>query len=91
MYINDIATLVAVSVFCGLVFVFFGIWAFIRKDPMHFWAGTTVPAESVKDLKKYNRANGLMWIFASLLFFIAAIICIFDFALAGNVLGIGVP
>lgn len=32
-----------------------------------------------------------MWIFASLLFFITSIICIFDFALAGNVLGIGVP
>lgn len=41
MALNDVNIFNMSSIFCGLVFVAIGIWAFCRKTPMHFWAGTT--------------------------------------------------
>ena len=62
---NDMIVFIGSSIFCGLVFVSLGIWAFVRKTPMHFWAGSTVLPETITDVKKYNRANGFMWIFVA--------------------------
>ena len=47
--------------FCVLVFAAVGLWALLRKTPMHFWAGTTVDPEEITDIKKYNKANAVMW------------------------------
>ena len=38
------------------------IFAFLKKTPVHFYAGTTVKAEEITDVKKYNRANGILWL-----------------------------
>ena len=46
------------SLIIGLV----ALWAFRRKDPMHFWAGSTVQPEEITDIPAYNRANGNMWL-----------------------------
>lgn len=46
---------------CSLVFWVIAVWAFKRKDPMHFWSGSTVKPEEITDIRSYNRANGLMW------------------------------
>lgn len=88
---NDIIVFIGTSIFCGLVFVSLGIWAFVRKTPMHFWAGSTVLPETITNVKKYNRANGLMWIIAALQFFIAPVIAYFDFNLAMSIFSIAVP
>ena len=29
---------------------------------MHFWSGSTVSATKIRDVRRYNRANGRMWI-----------------------------
>jgi hypothetical protein len=51
----------AICWLCSLVFFAIAFWAFKRKDPMHFWSGTTVRPEEITDIPAYNRANGLMW------------------------------
>ena len=38
-----------------------GIYAFVKKTPIHFYAGTTVKSEEITDVKSYNRANGFIW------------------------------
>lgn len=51
----------AICWLCSLIFGVIALWAFKRKDPMHFWSGTTVKAEDISDIPSYNRANSLMW------------------------------
>lgn len=46
---------------CSLIFGVIALWAFKRKDPMHFWSGSTVRPEEITDIPSYNRANGCMW------------------------------
>lgn len=48
------------------LFTGIGIYAMRRKEPMWFWAGSTVRAESITDIPAYNRANGWMWILYSI-------------------------
>ena len=54
-------TFAAICWACSLIFGLVSLWAFRRKDPMHFWAGSTVMPEEISDIPAYNRANGLMW------------------------------
>lgn len=56
------------SLICILPLIGVGLYAFNKKTPMHFWAGTTVKPEEISDIKKYNRANGTMWIVYGLSF-----------------------
>jgi len=51
----------AICWLCSLSFGVIAIWAFKRKDPMHFWSGSTVRPEEIINIPAYNRANGLMW------------------------------
>jgi len=44
-----------------MIFGFIALWSFKRKDPMHFWSGSTVKPEEIADVPAYNRANGIMW------------------------------
>lgn len=47
--------------FCAAVFIAIGCWAAVRRDPMHFWAGTKVPPEIIRDIPAYNRACARLW------------------------------
>ncbi|MDD5953467.1 MAG: hypothetical protein PUC32_07475 [Oscillospiraceae bacterium] len=51
---------------CSAVFTIIGIYAWNRKKPMWFWAGSTVEESEIADVSAYNRANGLMWLVFSL-------------------------
>jgi len=48
--------------FCALIFGLIALWAYKRRTPMHFWAGSTVEPEEIADITAYNRANGKMWL-----------------------------
>jgi len=58
----------------SLLFTCIGIYAWMRKKPMWFWAGDTVPEDEITDVCAYNRANGIMWLCFSLLLWIGTII-----------------
>lgn len=45
----------------GALFFWMGVWAASRKDPMHFWSGSTVDPRTISDVPAYNLANGRMW------------------------------
>lgn len=49
------------SLLCAGIFYGIGIWAARRKDPMHFYSGTSVDPRTISDIPAYNRANAKMW------------------------------
>lgn len=59
---------------CGILFYSIGIYANKRKTPMHFWTGTRVDPSEITDVKRYNRANSVMWKLYSLWYFASAIV-----------------
>ena len=81
--------------FCALCSIGLGIYAINSKKPMNFWAGDKIPPEKINDLKKYNRANGIMWIIYGLLWLPGCVITFFNDLLAGMICGglciIGLP
>jgi len=46
---------------CAGIFFGIGVWANKRKDPVHFYSGVPVKAETISDIPAYNRANARMW------------------------------
>lgn len=50
------------SICCSLIFGLIALWAFKRKTPMHFWAGSEVKPEEITDIPAYNKENGMMWL-----------------------------
>lgn len=64
------------------------IWAFKRKDPMHFWSGTTVKPEEITDISAYNRANGWMWTIYATCMFLVGVISLFSIMAGAVLLGI---
>ena len=50
------------TLICSSVFVIFGTYALKKKGSVHFWAGSVVKDEEIKDVKAYNRANAFMWL-----------------------------
>lgn len=56
------------------LFTGIGIYAMHRKEPMWFWAGSTVQPESITDIPAYNRENGWMWIIYSIPFWLDVIL-----------------
>lgn len=73
----------------SMVFTGTGIFAWKRKKPMWFWAGTTVEESEIADISAYNRANGIMWICYSAVFWISTVLGIFQMDTAGIVLTVG--
>ena len=59
---------------CAILFYGMGIYAEKRESPMHFWAGTTVDASKITDVKAYNKENAKMWKIYSLWYFASGII-----------------
>ncbi|MBR5162900.1 MAG: hypothetical protein IKW79_02630 [Schwartzia sp.] len=67
-----------------------GIFAWRRKKPMWFWSGSEVKEREIRDVAAYNRANGIMWLAFSGVFWVSAILGAFSVETAGPVLGVGV-
>jgi hypothetical protein len=75
----------AICWLCSLIFGLIALWAFKRRDPMHFWTGTAVEPEKITDIPAYNRANGLMWLIYTACMFMTGIISLFSI-IAGTIL-----
>ena len=73
----------------SLLFTAFGIYAFIRKKPMWFWSGSTVNEDEITDIRAYNRANGIMWLCFSAVYWVSTVLGGFKTSLGGIVLVVG--
>ncbi|MBE6935965.1 MAG: hypothetical protein E7458_05620 [Ruminococcaceae bacterium] len=73
---------------CGGVFLAIGQWARRRKEPMHFYSGTEVAPEEIRDIPAYNRANARLWSVYSLPYFLSAVIGIRYPGFAGILVGL---
>ena len=74
------------NLLCGGAFVGIGIWAKKRKDPMHFYSGTTVDPKTVSDIPAYNRANARMWFAYSVPFWLSAVLSFFHVGAAAIIM-----
>lgn len=63
-----------ICLFCAMIFIIIGIYAIKSKKPMHFWSGSTVSPSEIRDIPKYNKANGIMWILYSSIFVLSGIL-----------------
>lgn len=75
-----------ISWMCALIFVIIALWSFKRKDPMHFWSGSTVRPEEIEDIPSYNRANGLMWLIYGISIAVTGILSLFNIKIAAILL-----
>ena len=73
----------------SMVITGIGIFAWKRKKPMWFWSGSTVDGSEIADIPAYNRANGIMWIIYSLVFWAGAILGVYQIDIAGIVVAAG--
>lgn len=85
---NGNIVMVLVCFLCGAIFLSIGQWARRRKDPMHFYSGSTVSPDEIQDIPAYNRANGRLWSFYSLPYFLAGVIGIHRPGLAAILIGV---
>ena len=60
------------NLMCAGIFYGIGVWAHKRKDPMHFYTGTTVDPRTISDIPAYNRENEKLWKTYSVPFFLCA-------------------
>ena len=67
MIIMVLSNLICAGSFYGI-----GVLAAKRKEPMHFYSGSTVDPRSISDIPAYNRENAMMWKQFSLPFFLSA-------------------
>ena len=58
----------------GIMYFLVGIYAWRLTKPMHFWSGLKVREKDLKDVKKYNRANGIMWMVYASVYIVCALI-----------------
>ena len=70
---------------CALVFLSISIYAFLSKNPVNFWAGEKISVSQITDVKKYNRANGIMWLLYGICWLIAAIIGLFNIIVSADI------
>ena len=61
-----------INLLCAGTFCAIGIWARNRKDPMHFYSGTTVDPRTISDIPAYNRECANLWKTYSVPFFFCA-------------------
>lgn len=74
---------------CSASLTGIGIYAWNRKKPMWFWSGSTVKESEIKNISAYNRANGLMWIAYSLIFWLSAFVGLRNGTAAGIIVAAG--
>ena len=87
--IPDSIVMLCILIPLAAFFTGIGIFAWTRKKPMWFWSGSTVSEKEITDVPAYNRANGIMWICFSLIYWGAAVLGIFKVKAAGAVVGAG--
>ncbi|SFW39919.1 hypothetical protein [Ruminococcus flavefaciens] len=73
----------------GILFTCLGICAWRRKKPMWFWSGKEVKESEISDIPAYNRANGIMWLCFSAIFWLAAVLGALNSEAAGIVVAVG--
>ena len=78
-----------ITIPCSLLFAGMGIYAWRRKKPMWFWSGSSVREDEISDIPAYNRANGIIWIVYSRVFWVSAFMGLKDILAAGIVLAVG--
>ena len=71
--IFSIILMTFVNLLCAGIFYGIGVWARKRKDPMHFYSGSTVDPKTISDIPAYNRANEKLWKTYSIPFWSCAI------------------
>lgn len=86
---KDSIVMLCILIPLAAFFTGIGIFAWTRKKPMWFWSGSTVRESEITDVPAYNRANGIMWICFSLIYWVAAVLGIFKIEAAGIVIGVG--
>ncbi len=86
---KDSIVMLCILVPLAAFFTGVGIFAWTRKKPMWFWSGSTVKESDITDVPAYNRANGIMWICFSLIYWGAAVLGIFQVEAVGVVIGVG--
>lgn len=74
---------------CCAMLTGIGIYAWNRKKPMWFWAGTEVKETEIADIKAYNHANGIMWGLYSVPFWAATFIGVWSGSIALILLAAG--
>lgn len=74
---------------CAVLFFVIAHWARTRKDPMHFWAGSTVSSCSIGNIPAYNRANARMWDGVGAFFLLCGIFAVPSSKWSGLVMGFG--
>ena len=79
----------------SLLFTGLGIYAWRREKPMWFWSGTEVKESEISDIPAYNRANGIMWLAFSLVFWVSTVLGCLSMKSGGILMlilcGVGVP
>ena len=73
----------------SVFFTGLGIFAMRRKKPMWFWSGSEVSEKEIADIPAYNRANGLMWIAYSAVFWVGSVLGLLNVSAAGVVIAVG--
>ena len=80
---------------CSALVTGIGIYALKREKPMWFWSGTEVSEEEITDIPAYNRANGIMWIVFSGIFWVSTLAAFASMKTAGLILiagcAVGIP
>ena len=61
-----------INLMCAGIFYGIGVWANKRKDPMHFYAGSTIDPKTISDIPAYNRENAKLWKMFSVPFWFCA-------------------
>ena len=61
-----------INLMCGGIFCGIGLWAKSRKDPMHFYSGSTIDPGTISDVPAYNQENAKLWMTYSAPFFLCA-------------------
>ena len=61
-----------VNLMCAGIFYGIGVWAQKRKDPAHFYTGTTVDPKTISDIPAYNHENARLWKQYSIPFWLCA-------------------
>ena len=76
----------SISWFCSILFFLIARWARTRKEPMHFWAGSS---QSIRDSPADTRAHARMWDGVGLFFLLCGGFAFLSSAWAGLILGFG--
>ena len=85
----DTVIWLVVMILSSMLFTGIGIYAWKRKKPMWFWSGSTVDEAEISDVPAYNRANGIMWICYSAVFWFSTVLGFFRIDTAGLILLVG--